>query len=91
LPVVLSGEWNGKGAAPELTSCSNFKHLTYEEIKGSRQKLSAGKLVFTYGVEWRRSEVHWASRWDIYLTMNGAVPDKVGRDRVCAHTPLMPP
>jgi len=23
------------------------------------------------------SQVHWASRWDIYLSMNGAVPDKV--------------
>lgn len=34
-------------------------------------------MVFSYGVEWRKSEVHWASRWDIYLTMNGAVPDKV--------------
>ncbi len=21
--------------------------------------------------------MHWASRWDIYLSMNGAVPDKV--------------
>lgn len=27
-------------------------------------------LYFTYSVEWRNSEVSWASRWDIYLTMN---------------------
>eukprot|EP00605_Chrysophyceae_sp_TOSAG23-4_P000906 GSChrysophyteH1.ASY1.ANO1.1000.1 assembled CDS len=37
----------------------------------------ARKLVFTYGVEWRESEVRWASRWDVYLSMNHAVPDKV--------------
>lgn len=36
-----------------------------------------GKVIFTYGVEWRASEVHWASRWDVYLSMNHAVPDKV--------------
>lgn len=65
------------GTAPDLTSCSSFKHLTYDDIKASHQKVAAGKLVFSYGVEWRKSEVHWASRWDIYLSMNGAVPDKV--------------
>ena len=71
------GEWNGQGNAPDLTSCSSYKHLTYDDIKTSHQKVTTGKLVFSYGVEWRRSEVHWASRWDIYLSMNGAVPDKV--------------
>ena len=25
------------------------------------------------------SDVHWASRWDVYLSMNHAVPDKVRR------------
>jgi len=29
------------------------------------------------GVEWRSSEVRWASRWDVYLSMNHAIPDKV--------------
>lgn len=72
-----NGEWDGKGSAPALTSCSNKKHLTYDDIKSSHQKVSTGKMVFSYGVEWRKSEVHWASRWDIYLSMNGAVPDKV--------------
>jgi transmembrane 9 superfamily member 2/4 len=27
--------------------------------------------------QWRESEVKWASRWDVYLSMNHAVPDKV--------------
>lgn len=28
------------------------------------------KLFFTYSVEWKESDVSWASRWDTYLGMN---------------------
>lgn len=28
------------------------------------------QLYFTYSIEWKESEVSWASRWDIYLGMN---------------------
>jgi len=28
------------------------------------------QLFFTYSVEWKRSDVRWASRWDSYLAMN---------------------
>jgi len=28
------------------------------------------RLFFTYSVDWRKSEVSWASRWDIYLGMS---------------------
>ena len=31
---------------------------------------SATRLFFTYSVDWRKSEVSWASRWDIYLGMS---------------------
>jgi len=51
------GDWDGKGSAPALTSCSNKKHLQYDDSKNTHQKVAAGKLVFTYGVEWRKSEV----------------------------------
>lgn len=30
---------------------------------------TATSLFFTYSVEWRKSQVQWASRWDIYLSM----------------------
>ena len=29
-------------------------------------------LYFTYGVQWKRSDVSWASRWDTYLAMTDA-------------------
>jgi hypothetical protein len=44
----------------------------YEE-----QKITTGTVLFTYDVIWRPSNIHWASRWDIYLSMDNAVPDKV--------------
>lgn len=28
------------------------------------------QLYFTYSVEWKKSDVSWASRWDIYLGMH---------------------
>ena len=30
----------------------------------------AGEVLFTYSVEWHKSDVVWASRWDIYLAMS---------------------
>lgn len=62
-----AGEWNGQGAVPELTSCSKSKHLTYDDIKASHQKVNIGKMVFSYGVEWRKSEVSW--RWLEYVLL----------------------
>lgn len=28
------------------------------------------QLFFTYSVEWKKSDISWASRWDIYLGMH---------------------
>jgi transmembrane 9 superfamily protein 2/4 len=50
----------------------------YDDIPASgAMKVGTGPTVFTYDVQWRSSEVRWASRWDVYLTMNNAVSDKV--------------
>ena len=91
--------WDGKGDAPQLSSCQPATHLDYDSVK-EHQKVFAGPLLYTYGVEWRQSEVYilqchlrqfhqylyqrlfllqvrWASRWDVYLSMNHAIPDKV--------------
>lgn len=78
---AFSTPWNGQGDAPSLSTCgsppkSSAKHIDYDSVK-DHQKVTAGNMIFTYGVEFRSSEVKWASRWDIYLSMNHAVPDKV--------------
>jgi transmembrane 9 superfamily protein 2/4 len=35
------------------------------------------EVVFTYDVEWERSPIKWASRWDIYLSMGNRYSDEV--------------
>lgn len=30
------------------------------------------RILFTYEVVWEKSEIKWASRWDLYLTMPNA-------------------
>jgi transmembrane 9 superfamily protein 2/4 len=69
-------DWDGKGDSPALATCDTTKRLGFDDIKEA-QKVTTGKLYFTYSVEWRPSEVKWASRWDVYLSMNHAVPDRV--------------
>lgn len=47
---------------------------TWEE----RQEVALGeRIIFTYDVSWKESTTRWASRWDIYLTMNHAVKNRV--------------
>lgn len=35
------------------------------------------EILFTYDVAWKHSDTHWASRWDIYLTMDKEVKNSV--------------
>lgn len=42
------------------------------------QEVAVGQtIIYTYDVSWKESNTHWASRWDIYLTMNHAVKNRV--------------
>lgn len=42
------------------------------------QEVAVGEtIIYTYDVAWKESETHWASRWDVYLTMNHAVKNRV--------------
>ena len=50
--------------------------MVFENIQ-TKQEIVAGNVLYTYDVLWRASNVRWASRWDIYLSMDNAVPDKV--------------
>lgn len=74
----IGGEtWNGEDSfPPPLGTCDKTVAMDLESINEA-QKVSSGKVIFTYDVMWRPSEIHWASRWDIYLSMDNAIPDKV--------------
>lgn len=44
----------------------------------AQQEVAMGEsIIYTYDVAWKESDTHWASRWDIYLTMNHAVKNRV--------------
>jgi transmembrane 9 superfamily protein 2/4 len=68
--------WDGTGEAPPLATCDTFEHTEYM-LEREAQKADSDTVLFTYDVEWRESSVLWASRWDVYLTNNNAVSDKV--------------
>jgi len=63
---------NPKASKKEHT---NFDMVTAE---GQMPQEASGQVLFTYDVTWiENKELHWASRWDIYLSMDDAIPAKV--------------
>lgn len=76
---VADESWLEKKASLKnpIASCdyksSSKKHTTYGMIKNSGlgPQLASGKVLFTYDVIWIENlELKWASRWDIYLSMD---------------------
>ena len=65
-------KWDGSGEAPPLSTCDKSGPMVYEAI-AAKQDVQTGPVIFTYDVLWRASNVKWASRWDIYLSMDNAV------------------
>ncbi len=54
---------------------TDFQMVTHS---GHSSQPASGKVLFTYDVIWKENaQVSWASRWDIYLSMNDAYPDKI--------------
>lgn len=59
---------------------SKRQHTTYDMVTevGRLPQLASGEVLFTYDVHWVENlELEWASRWDIYLSMDNAIPAKV--------------
>uniref|UniRef100_A0A8C5Q0M6 Transmembrane 9 superfamily member n=1 Tax=Leptobrachium leishanense TaxID=445787 RepID=A0A8C5Q0M6_9ANUR len=56
----LKGNADGSCTVPESSNS------VPQEIDPSKEN----KLLFTYSVQWKESNIKWASRWDIYLTMS---------------------
>ena len=67
-----------------IESCNpknvNKEHTRYEMVyaRGREPQPASGRVLFTYDVIWtENTQLHWASRWDIYLSMDNAIPAKV--------------
>lgn len=59
---------------------SNKEHTRYEMVyaRGREPQPASGRVLFTYDVIWTENkDLHWASRWDVYLSMDNAIPAKV--------------
>jgi len=51
------------------------KHTNYDVITAAGPQLASGKVLFTYDVIWKENkELKWTNRWDIYLSMDNAIP-----------------
>jgi len=83
-----SGDYNKQGHKVAIfdnpiASCrdgAQKAHTNYDMISASdhEPQPAYGKVLFTYDVTWvENNELHWASRWDIYLTMDNAISPKV--------------
>ena len=56
---------------PQLDTCNAEKHPLDGSGSSFAQIISEGEeIVFTYDVQFKMSDVKWASRWDTYLQMS---------------------
>ena len=61
-----------------IPSCDPKRKTKVHTNSNGNPQLASGKVLFTYDVIWVESpELKWASRWDIYVSMNNAFPAKV--------------
>ena len=70
-----------------IASCTNDKnlHTYYDMIKGVGREgqLASGQVLFTYDVIWVENEIlKWPNRWDIYLSMDNAIPHRLHRKSI---------
>jgi len=71
-------DWGGDASdMPPLGTCSATQALTAGSVPAFQPVADGERVLFTYDVRWRPSQTRWASRWDVYLSMDHAVPNKV--------------
>ena len=74
-------DWDGvatEGWSKKLETCpQSGTHMEREMVRSSMLIEPKTKIIFTYDVIWKQSDVAWSSRWDIYLSEDHLVPAKV--------------
>lgn len=60
------GKWNDK---TRLTTCDPHAKRLVTSSDSPQEVADKKEIIFTYDVEFQRSDVKWASRWDTYLLM----------------------
>jgi transmembrane 9 superfamily protein 2/4 len=73
-------DWDGKsneGMSKPLSTCPPNSHMDRSKIEENQVVEPDAKIMFTYDVAWKPSDVAWSSRWDIYLSEDHLVPAQV--------------
>jgi len=73
-------DWDGEakeGWSKKLDTCTTGTHMERDDVQNSMLISPKEKIMFTYDVVWRKSDVAWSSRWDIYLNEDHLVPAQV--------------
>lgn len=73
-------EWDGsskEGMDKPLSTCPGGNHLDRESIQAFQLVAPEEKIVYSYDVTWRESDVAWTSRWDVYLSEDHLIPAQV--------------
>lgn len=74
--------WDGQSSdvsTKKLETCPQIErtHNTMEYQYERQIVAKDEKVIFTYDVIWKESDIAWSSRWDVYLTENKQVPAQV--------------
>ena len=72
--------WDGQdseGLTKPLATCSPSQHMERNMIQKNQVVEPNTKVLYTYGVTWKESDVAWSSRWDVYLSEDHLVPAQV--------------
>jgi len=66
---TMEGKWDD--VSTRLTSCTPLHKVHHGQTPQKVSKVQPGDetIIWTYDVQWEKSDVRWASRWDIYLRM----------------------
>ncbi|KAM2496835.1 hypothetical protein COP2_037618 [Malus domestica] len=71
-PFSVKHEYEGKwsDAQTHLTTCHPHSKHTVVNSNSPQEVAEKQEIIFTYDVEFQKSDVKWASRWDAYLLMS---------------------
>lgn len=72
--------WDGtasEGWSKKIDTCESGLHMERNMVQSSQVIAPMEKILFTYDVIWKQSNIAWTSRWDIYLTEDHLVPAQV--------------
>jgi transmembrane 9 superfamily protein 2/4 len=76
---MYKGEWNAKRGGQQLRTCYKGRAMPSLDTRRAALFIKAEptEVIWSYDVVWKESEIEWASRWDVYLSMAGRYNDDV--------------